>query len=314
MSIGEDLAAELIRQLPKQDAQRILAVISRLGKVEDKVVDQVQQDFIALLAAASKFKVGDKHFAKNILLKAFGAEQADNFLDSLPNEIPQSFKDAEHVDAKALQQILAKELPQTITIILAHLSPKKSGEVISHFQANVRSEILLRMATLQEVDHALLDEIDGPLGASIEALRRRSVTQIGGIDKTAALLATMNATQREDLLEKLALTQPEVAEAIRAQLWTFEDLAKIQPADIEKILRKVAASDLELALRQASDTLKARIFKAMSERRAQDLKEAIALGKPTQLTKIEEAQRRIATLASNMIQDGEIVDPSEKAV
>ncbi len=170
------------------------------------------------------------------------------------------------------------------------------------------------MATLQEVDHALLDEIDGPLGASIEALRRRSVTQIGGIDKTAALLATMNATQREDLLEKLALTQPEVAEAIRAQLWTFEDLAKIQPADIEKILRKVAASDLELALRQASDTLKARIFRAMSERRAQDLKEAIALGKPTQLTKIEEAQRRIATLASNMIQDGEIVDPSEKAV
>ncbi len=68
MSIGEDLAAELIRQLPKQDAQRILAVISRLGKVEDKVVDQVQQDFIALLATASKFKVGDKHFAKNILL------------------------------------------------------------------------------------------------------------------------------------------------------------------------------------------------------------------------------------------------------
>ena len=314
MSLGEDLAAELIHQLPTAEAKRILQTISQLGRIDENVVTEIQKEFYDLISNYRPTHTGDVALTRRILAKAFHTDDIHKFLDGVTNDSFQSFNEAEHLDAKSLHQLLEKELPQTISVILAHLSPKKSGEVIAKFSAPEQSNILLRMASLQEVNQSYIAEIDAALTQSIDTLKQRSVTQIGGVDKTAALLATMNHQQREELLQKLAEKQPDLVASIRAQLWTFDDLVKLQTADIEKILRKVSAADLELALRKSSDILKARIFKCMSERRAQDLKETIALAKPVALAKVEDAQRRIATLASQMIHDGEINDPSEQAV
>lgn len=314
MSLGEDLAAELIRQLPQTEAKRILQTIAQLGTVDEATVQTIQREFYDLIATHRPTHVGDTALTKRILTKAFGNDKMQPYLDSLPTHEYPSFKEAEHLSGKSLHQILEKELPQTVAVILAHLTPKKSGEVLARFNSNEQREILVRMATLQEVNQEVLEDIDSTFGQAIDTMRQRSVTQIGGVDKTAALLATMNQQQREDLLLKLSEKQPALVESIRAQLWTFEDLAKLTAADIEKILRKVSAGDLELALRKSSETLRARIFKSMSERRAQDLKESIAIAKPVPVAKIDDAQRRIATLAAQMIQDGEITDPSEEAV
>lgn len=314
MSLGEELAAELIHQLPVAEAKRILQTISQLGKIEDTIVTEIQKEFYELISSYRPTHTGDVALTKRILAKAFHTDDALKFLDEIRTESYSSFADAEHLDAKSLHQILEKELPQTISVILAHLSPKKAGEVIAKFSAAEQSNILFRMAALQEVNQSFIAEIDAALSQSIEALKQRSVTQIGGVDKTAALLATLNHQQREELLQKMSEKQPELAASIRAQLWTFDDLVKLQTSDIEKILRKVSASDLELALRKATDILKARVFKCMSERRAQDLKETIALAKPVALAKVDEAQRRIAAIAVQMIHDGEINDPSEEAV
>lgn len=314
MSLGEDLAAELIHQLPPSDAKRILQTLSKLGRIDETVVTEIQKEFYELVSNYRPTHTGDVALTKRILAKAFQSDEIHKFLDGVTTESFPSFQEAEHLDSKSLHQILEKELPQTVAVILAHLSPKKSGEVIAKFPPAEQSNILLRMASLQEVNQSFVAEIDAALSQSIEVLRQRSVTQIGGVDKTAALLATLNHQQREELLQKISEKQPELVAAIRAQLWTFDDLAKLQTSDIEKILRKVAVADLELALRKSSDILKARIFKCMSERRAQDLKETIALANPIALAKVEDAQRRIATLASQMIHDGEINDPSVEAV
>lgn len=314
LSLGEDMAAELLQKLPHQEAKRIIQTMSNLGRVDDSLVMQVQKEFHELIVNYRPNHFGDAELTKRILAKAFSTDEAANILNHVSIDSYRSFKEAEHLDGKSLHQILEKELPQTIAVILAHLSPKKSGEVIAKFSVATQSEILLRMASLQEVNQSMLEEIDETLSAAIEVLKHRSVAQIGGVDKTAALLATLSQNQREEMLAKLAEKQPELAEAIRSQLWTFEDLAKLQPADIEKILRKIPSADLELALRKASDTVKARIFKCMSERRAQDLRETISLAKPVAIAKIEDAQRRIATLATQMISDGEISDPTEQAV
>lgn len=313
ISLGEELAADILRGLPTDDVSRIVHATAKLGRIEQGVVERIQDEFQQLLLASPKTMMGGRNIAATFLQRAFGDKSPIAERD-LGDVKPKAFFDAEQIDGKTIYQILSKERPQTTAIILANLSAKKAGECLVFFDALLKSEILLRMATLDDVERDVLEDLASSFGASLEAFRRKSSTRIGGSDKTAAILATLSGSMREDLLQKMALTDPSIVEAIKSQLWTFEDLARLDTSDIERLLRQVQAQDLELALRKASDTLRARIFRAVSARRAEELKENIAVAKPVPLAKVEDAQKRIAILALELIAKGDLRDPSEKAV
>ncbi|MCX6124382.1 MAG: hypothetical protein NTV34_06485 [Proteobacteria bacterium] len=170
------------------------------------------------------------------------------------------------------------------------------------------------MASLTEIDQETLDELAETFRESLDRVRRTNARAFGGIDKTAAILATMNSSDRDALMAGIAESQPQMAGMIQAQLWTFEDVARLDAQGMEVLLREVAPQDLEVALRRASDTLKARIFRAMSSRRAEQLKENIQLAKPVPVAKVDDAQRRIAAIAVELIANGTVQDPSVEAV
>ncbi len=314
ISLGEDLASELLQKLPAAEAKRVLQAISGMKNLDAECIDAVQEEFQSLLVSFKARSPDGGETARRIISKTFDADDAAKFNSTLAPPLPPCFEEAETVDGKTLWQILQIEHPQTIALILGHLSAKKSGEIASQMPPGIRADILSRLANLREIDASVLDDIDAVLSKAIEAAKIRNVKRIGGPRKMAQILAQMGAPQRKEILENLEGSAPTLAAEVRSGLFTFDDIQKFDKQGIEKLLSVVSPADLELALRRVNGPLELAIFSAMSERRAAQLKENIAAAKPTAVSKIEFAQQKIAAIASELLESGDIRNPLDEVV
>ena len=314
LSLGEDMASELIQKLPKPEAQRVLQTIAKIRQVDQETIIQIQGEFQSLLQSFKQPTVDGAEAARRIISKAFSAEDGAKFSEALPRQIPQSFRDAELVDGKALWQILSKEHPQTIALVLGHLSAKKAGELAGQMPSEVRAEVLSRLANLNEIDPSVLDDVDEVLSKAIEQARQRGTQRVGGPRKTAEILAQLGAAQRQELLSDFEGRSPELAADIKAGMFTFDDLRKLDRAAFEALIKEIPQPDLEVALRRCDEAIAGLFYAAMSSRRAEQFKENLAAGKPLSVSKIDEAQRNIAATAAALIEKGDIRDPMDEAV
>lgn len=314
LSLGEDMASELLQKIPRDDASRILSAMSTMGRVDQATVTLVQTEFKDLINSLTTPTPDGAHTARRIIQKTFAADEASVILRSLPKPIPKAFRDAEHVDGKILWQILQKEHPQTIALILGYLSPQKAGEITKYMNKEIRGDVLVKLANITEVDPVLLDEIDEVLSNAIANAKRHSQLSLGGSKRAAEILTQLDPAQRQKVLSEIEGVSPELSSNIRAGMFTFEDIQKLSRADIEILLRSVDSSDLELALRRCSTQVSDAFFAAMSERRAEQVKDNISTTKPVAVIKIDDAQRRIAAKAAELIEKGTLMDPLEEAV
>lgn len=314
VSLGEDMASELLQKIPREDAARILQAMTSLGRVDQSIVAQVQSEFKELMAVFKGDSQDGAEAARRIIQKSFSAEDAVSILKSLPRPLPKSFRDAERVDGKILWQILRKEHPQTIALILGHLSAQKAGEISRHMSGDLRTEVLIKLAKTTEVDPVLLDEIDEVLSTAIAAARRHSQLNLGGSKRVAEILTQLDPQQRQKILSEIEVSSDELGSIIRAGMFTFEDIQKLARSDIEVLLRSVDGNELEIALRRCSQSVAEAFFGAMSERRAEQVRDNIASAKPMPVAKISEAQRKIAAKASELIEKGTLMDPLDEVV
>ena len=314
LSLGEDLASELIQKLPRAEAQRVLQTIARIRQVDQETITQIQDEFQSLLQTFKQPTVDGADAARRIISKAFSAEEGADINASLPRPIPQSFLDAELVDAKALWLILSKEHPQTIALIMGHLSAKKSGELAGQMPPEERAEVLSRLAQLNDIDPSVLDDVDEVLSKAIKYARQRASQRVGGPRKTAEILTHLNNEQRQAILSDIESRTPELAAEVKSGMFTFDDLRKLDRVAFEALLKAIPQADLETAMRRCDDTIANLFYGAMSSRRAEQFKENIAAGKPCPVSKIEDAQRKIAAAAAELIAKGEIRDPLDEAV
>jgi len=313
-SLGEELATKLIQKLPPSDAQRILQTMAQLGRVDHQTIAEVQIEFKDLMKTFNEPLTEGAEAARRIIEKAFASEDAAFLLQAMPRPIPRCFREAERVDSKILWQILSKEHPQTLALILGYLSPQKAGELTKFMHPTMRNEVLMKLATITEVDPVLLDEIDEVLTNAIIAARNHKAQNIGGTKRAAEILAQLGAAQRQDLLSQMEKLAPDVAANVRAGIFTFEDISKLDRSDIEILLRSLDAQELELALRRCSDSVAQAFFAAMSERRAEQVRDNIMTAKPVAVNKIEDAQRKIAAKTAELIEKGTLRDPLDEAV
>ncbi len=314
ISLGEDLAAELLQKLPKADAQRVVHAMTRLGRVDPALVQALQAEFQTLLASFKPSLPDGSEAARRIVSKAFAEDDTHTLLKNLPRPLPQSFQLAEQIETNALWQVLQQEHPQTLAVILGHLSAKKSGELAKQMPLDLRTEVLSRLAKTKDIHPDALDAIDEVLGKAIESARTRGTQSLGGARKTAEILAQLAPAQRQELLTRLEQSSPPVAAEVRAGLFTFDDLVKLKPKDFEALLKSVAPNDLEIALRRCPEPIARLFYGAMSSRRAEQIQENIAAAKQVPVTKIEEAQRKIAAIAVGLIESGAILDPLDEVV
>jgi flagellar motor switch protein FliG len=248
--------------------------------------------------------VGGKDFVQHILAKAVGEEEARRLLYT--SEKKSSIERLSELDAKLLVSFLKDEHPQTIAFILSLLNPKKSAEVLMLLPQELREDVIMRIVRIDRVPEDALKEIDDVISSQMN-LTSFSGSSMDGKKKMAEILNNSSKETSEALVELLEQKEPEMAEKVKSLMFVFEDLINVDDRGIQTILKEVSTSDLALALKTASDELKEKIFRNMSKRAAEMLKDEMEVMGPVRVSDVEKAQENIVKVARKLEEEGKII-------
>jgi flagellar motor switch protein FliG len=307
LSFGEEISAEIFKNMTEFEIKRIGAAMSRLGRLELDVVEQVMGEFYGVLQQNRKFFYGGNDFTKKVIGTAFKGTDGDVIIDQLSLGSSSNLDALELIDARTLSNFIRNEHPQTIALILAHLDPRKCGDTLKLLPESIRTEILIRIANLDSVAPEIIDEIDNVLRAEIQAMGSISTQKIGGVEPIAEMLNLIDGATEGQILDGLEERDPELAERIRQLMFTFDDLVKIDDRGIQEIVKAVQTDKWKVALKTASEAVRDLVFKNMSERAASMLKEDMEAMPAVRLSDVEAVQYEIVQVARKLEEEGKIV-------
>lgn len=311
LSLGEEAAAEVIKNLSEDEIKAVSQYMSRFDRVTPKDVDRVMNEFYRVaekgrfLPAPPETKI---EYLKKILARAVGEEQAEKTVQGLVERKPESpFETLRWHDPTTIAEFLAGEHPQVIAVILANLGdPHLAQEVIAALPEDMQQDILTRYARIRTIPDDWLEEIAASLSEDMAAMRPRSTEGPVGERQVAGVLAASSQPMEDVLIEHLRARNPELAERIAQRIFAFADLIKIDNYGIQLILKRTPGDDLVLALKLADEPLTRHLFRNMSEDAARKIQQALDELGPTPVARIEAAQKRIANTARVLIESGEI--------
>lgn len=311
-TLGEELAAEIVKKLDEAEIEKIAQSMTKISAIAPETMEAILGEF-QQLAGQSSFvpPLNTPHkniFLKNILTKTFSGEKAQNLLEKFKEEKRWNlFKKLNQLDPKALFNFIKNEHPQIIAVILVHLEPRQAAATLKEFPENMQSELLFRISQTENVSSNILEDIDRSLQKEILQIENLERGKLGGLHSVAEILNQMDSATEENILQHMEEFKPGLAEDIRKLLFIFEDLAEIDDRSMMAILKEVNNDNLKLALKTASDKLKEKIFKNMSERAVQMLKEDLEIMGPARLKDVEAAQQEIIKIAKKLEGEGKVM-------
>ncbi|GAB4337337.1 MAG: flagellar motor switch protein FliG [Calditrichia bacterium] len=307
ISLPEEDAAEIFKHLNAKEIEKISVEIAELEAVHSKTIKLVWQEFYRLLKAQEYIAKGGLDFAQTILEKAFGMNEAKELIEKIRAATQvRGFNTLKKADSSQLVNFLSKEHPQTIALILSHLSPDQTADVLAEFPEELRVDVAYRIATLGKISPQLLRDIEEVVDGLAETIIYEDMSKTGGTKALAEILNKANKMTERSILERMEEVDPELASQIKGLMFVFEDIVMIDDRGIQKILKQVDKKDLALALKAADDKIRETIFRNMSERAAQLLKEDLEFLGPVRLKEVEDAQRHIVEIIKQLEDEGEI--------
>jgi flagellar motor switch protein FliG len=307
--LGEDVTAEIFKRLDDDEVQDISREISLIGAVPADITDKVVEEFYNLTLAKEYMTIGGIEYAKKVLVKSLGPEEARRIIDRLIKLLEKStgFSSLEKINPQQLSKFIQNEHPQTIALILAHLSASQAAELISALPEDMRTEIVIRMANLEEISPEIVKKIAGVLDQKLETLGSYSLEEYGGVKAVSELFNRMDRRASRNVLEQIESRDPELAASIRDLMFVFEDILLIDDQGIMEILKRVDKKSLALALKGSNDELKTKFFRNMSQRAVEMLKEEMEYLGPIRVKEVEKAQHEIVEIVRNLEEEGVIV-------
>jgi flagellar motor switch protein FliG len=307
--LGEDRTAEIFKRLDDDEVQDISREISLMGAVPADVTDRVVEEFYNLTLAKEYMTSGGIEYAKKVLIKSLGPEEARKIIDRLIKLLEKSagFSSLEKINPQQLSKFVQNEHPQTIALILAHLSASQAAELISALPEDMRTEIIIRMANLEEISPEIVKKIAGVLDQKLEALGSYSLEEYGGVKAVSELYNRMDRRASRNVLEQIESRDPELAASIRDLMFVFEDILLIDDQGVMEILKRVDKKSLAIALKGANDELKTKFFRSMSQRATDMLKEEMEYLGPIRVKEVEKAQHEIVEVVRSLEEEGVIV-------
>lgn len=307
IALNVDTASTVLKYLDPDQVEKISAEISRVKNIPSKTVDVVMQDFYDMVTAREYVLEGGLEYAQVILEKSFGPQRAIEIIEKVKTLTTlKGFDVLKKAESTQLVNFLSKEHPQTIALILCHLSPDQTAEALQELPEPFRSDVAYRIATLGKVAPQTLKQIERVVDEMAGSSISQSVSKLGGTKTLAVILNRLNVSMSKELLDKLQEQDPDVALEIKRLMFLFEDIINIQDKDIQKILKEVDRKDLALALKVADDRLRNKIFSNMSERAADLLKEELQYMGKVKLKEVELAQAKIIDIVKNLEEAGAI--------
>jgi len=308
LSLGEDVAAEIFRRLNPDEMKRLGETLASVNHIpETETIDRLHQEFRAILEGKEAILSGDL-FLRRTLFKVLDGQKAASFLEDVQaSKAPRPFERLRQTDPNVLANFIKGEHPQTIALVLAHLSPQAAAQVIKGLPEQLQSEVVTRVAGLDNVPPEVVTDIEEVLEHEIAGVGKARHRKLGGLQAAAEIMNQLDQSTERQIMTSIEEEQQELAEDIRQLMFVFEDLTQIDDRGIRQLLKEISNDDLMLALRTASEPLKAKIFSNLSERAAEMLKEDMEVMGPARLSDVERAQQMIIAAARKLESEGKIV-------
>ncbi len=309
MVLGRDGAARITERLTPDEVEMVSYEIARMEHVDSALAEAVLREWLETARAAESMALGGVDFAREILETAFGPQRAAfifNRLQAQLNETAGLYR-LRKVDPQQLGGLLRNEHPQTVALVLAHLDPPQTAAALKEIGAELGKAVVYRMASMEKVAPEMLELIERALGPETELTLNQGLSVAGGPQAVAAVLNLMPNSMEKELLEDLAAQDAELCEQVKNLMFVFEDITRMDVRAMQRVLREIDPKDLALALKVASDELKATVKGAMSKRATEALDEEMELLGPVRLRDVEAAQLMIVTRVRTLEEAGEIV-------
>jgi flagellar motor switch protein FliG len=307
MSLGEQDAANLLKQLDARDVQKLGIAMAEIKEVSREQMTSVLEKFIGLADARANVAGGSQDFVRRVLTQAVGKHKTDLLLNRVTTgQTGQGIEALKWMEAKAVAQIISGEHPQIAAIVLSHLEPEQSAAILPLLTEEMRTEVLMRIASLNEVPQTALTELDQLVEKQANATPPSSLRRIGGARTVANILNAMEREKSGDELGKIEKADGEMHQQIKDLLFIFDNLLDVDDRGIQALLREVGSDTLAVALRGAEPEVQERILKNMSKRAAEILKDDMEARGPVKLTDVEAAQKEIVVIAQRLAEEGTI--------
>jgi len=308
LALGEKFTAEVFKRMERNEIAAVSKAMLDTDSVPKEEVLDVLKEYNEALAYGAELLVGGPEQVKRLLTKSLDAETAKYIMDSLDLDTgPTPFQELENVSPRILAQILRNEHPQTLALILGHLHPDQAAELIQNLPAGVRAEVLMRLAKLEAVAEEMLMEVDKVLQSQLIAMGGKEGKKVGGVNSVAEILNAVDRNTEEEVLSEIEEESTQMAEDIRNLMFVFEDVKGIDDIAIRELLKEVSNEGLTVALKGASEDLRDKFFKNLSERASAMIKEDLEIMPPKKLSEVEAAQQSIVKTVRRLEDEGKIV-------
>ncbi len=306
-ALGHDEAAEVFKFLGPKEVQRLGVAMANIGNVNRGQIETVLTEFHK--ETEGRVTLGDSdEYIRSVLTKALGDDKAAHLLDRiLQGNDNAGIESLKWMEASSVAELIRNEHPQIIATIMVHLESDHASEVLNLLTERLRNDVLLRIATLEGVQPMALRELNDVLTQLLAGGERGKKSNLGGVKSTADILNYMGGTIEASVLANIRENDPDLAQKIQDQMFTFDNVLDLDDRSVQLLLREVQSESLIIALKGTNEELKDKIFKNMSSRAAEALREDLESKGPVRLSEVEAEQKEILKVIRRLADEGQIV-------
>jgi flagellar motor switch protein FliG len=309
ITLGDAMSAEVMKHLDEDEVQRIGRELALAQKVPNEVAEAVLDEYYQMSIAHDFVLRGGVDYARKVLLQAFGPDAAKRMLDRMLKTLggeSLSFDTLQKADPQQLAKFIHSEHPQTIALILSHLSPTQAAGLLGSLPVEIRSEVAIRMANLEQISPDIIAKIANIIGFKLRELGEVSRQSMGGVEAVAEMFNRMDTMSSKEMMERIEQADPKLGETIRHLMFVFEDLLVVDGNGIKEVLSRVDRKILTVALKGTSEQLRQNFLAQMSQRGAEMLKEDMEALGPVKIRDVESAQQQIIAVVRQLEAEGVI--------
>jgi flagellar motor switch protein FliG len=307
MTLGEQTAASVLRHMEIEEVQKLGTAMAGLADVPRERVTDVLGQLLVAVQGKTPIGIGTSEYLRKVMTDSLGERRAGAMLGRIFKGRESTGIDAlKWMEPRAVAEIVAREHPQIVATILAHLPSRQAAEVLKELDGGVQADIAMRMARLDEVPETALQELDSIVERQAKEAPAPKTAKLGG-DKAAADMINLLGPKQATMIEAIQAEDAELGELIKDALFVFDNLLEIDDRGMQSILREVQADTLATALKGADEEIREKVFKNMSKRAAEILRDDIASKGPVRLSEVEQAQKEILATVLRLSEEGTVM-------
>ncbi len=307
MSLGEEEASQVFRYLGPKEVQKLSEAMATLNDIKREEIEEVLEEFCQQSDNRTSLGQDGLDYLRKVLVRALGEEKAISLLDRISRgDDTNGIESLKWMDAIAAAELIKNEHPQIIATILVHLERDQSSMILAQFTERLRNDVLLRIATLDSVQPIALRELNGVLSKLLSGTDSIKKPRMGGIRTTAEILNFMPTALENNIIENFTQYDEEIAQRIMDEMFVFDDLLNVDDQGIQLLLREIQSDSLITALKGAKEELRSKVFKNMSQRAAEVLREDLESKGPVRVSEVEAEQKKILKILRQLADDGRV--------